>query len=269
MPQFTLLDEYSRRARLLPAMIATLPAVLAVAVWLPLLTLAPIVTALVSWFGLGVLLSELSRDVGKRREARLWASWGGSPTLRRVRLRGDCDNPDARDRWRARIAALAPETPLLAEHDETADPIRADQLIEVCVARLRELTRKPPNFRSFFRRTSAPDLVAIFWAMKPAAVLLSLLALAAAMVAIASGHNVELSLVIVSIACSTVMLTWWLLGYRRSGGFEGCRAVCRSTVVGLRASSMPSRRHTVGHQTFAGPVSDHASSRRGCELLTL
>lgn len=216
MPQFAFLDEYSRRARLLPPMIATLPAVLAAAVWLPVLTLAPIVTVLFSSFGLGVLLSELSRDAGKRREARLWASWGGSPTLRRLRLRGDCDNPDARDRWRARIAALAPETPLLAADDESADPVRADRVIEVCVARLRELTRDASRFPLVFQENVSYGFRRNLWAMKPAAILLAFLAIAAAMLAIVYRHNLELPLFIVSIACSLVMLTWWSLRIRPS-----------------------------------------------------
>jgi hypothetical protein len=216
VPQFTLLDEYSRRACLLPAMIATLPAAIAAAIWLPAVTLAPIVAILFSWFGLGVLLSELSRDVGKRREARLWATWGGSPTLRRLRLRTDCENPAARDRWRARVAALAPETPLLAAHDETADPVRADRLIEVCVARLRELTRDTSKFPIVFQENVSYGFRRNLWAMKPAAIFLTVLAIAAVMVAIASGHSLELSLVIVSIACSAVMLTWWLLRIRPS-----------------------------------------------------
>ncbi len=216
MPQFTLLDEYSRRARLMPAMIATLPAVLAAAVWLPALTLAPIVTVLFSWFGLGLLLSELSRDVGKRSEARLWASWGGSPTLRRLRLRADCDNPAARDRWRARVAALAPETPLLAEHDEVADPLRADRLIELCVARLRELTRDPSRFPLVFQENISYGFRRNLCAMKPAAIFLTLFAIAAAMLAVAIRPNVEPYLVIVSIICSAVMLTWWLLRIRPS-----------------------------------------------------
>jgi hypothetical protein len=211
MPQFTLLDEYSRRARLLPAMIATMPAVIAAMVWLPALTLAPIVTALFSWFGFGVLLSELSRDVGKHREALLWASWGGSPTLRRLRLRSDCDNPEARDRWRARVAVIAPDTPLLAEQDEAADPVRADRVIDVCVARLRELTRDASKFPLVFHENVSYGFRRNLWAMKPAAIFLALLAITATMLATGFQHNVEPYLVVVSSVCSAVMLTWWLL----------------------------------------------------------
>lgn len=216
MPQFTLLDDYSRRARLLPAMIATLPIVGAAIVWLPVLALAPIVTVLFSWFGFGVLLSELSRDAGKRREAKLWASWGGSPTLRRLRLRADCDNPTARDRWRARVAALAPDTPLLAEADELADPVRADRIIEVCVARLRELTRDTSKFPLVFQENVSYGFRRNLWAMKPAALFLTVIAIAAAMLTIVFGRDVEPYLVTVSIICSSVMLTWWLLRIRPS-----------------------------------------------------
>src|SRR4051794_12470501 len=109
MAQFTLLDTYSRRARLLPVALVILPPVMAAATWVPLRTFAPIATLLLSGFGFGVLLAELSRDLGKRRERDLWASWNGSPTVRRLRLREVATNAAARYRWRSRIAILAPE----------------------------------------------------------------------------------------------------------------------------------------------------------------
>ena len=216
MPQFTLLDEYSRRARLLPAMIATSPAVIAATLWLPALTLAPIVTILFSWFGLGVLLSELTRDVGKRREAKLWESWGGSPTLRRLRLRDDCKNPAARDRWRARTAALAPETPLLTGEEERADPSSADRMIEVCVARLRELTRDTSKFPLLFQENVSYGFRRNLWAMKPAAIFLTLLSIAASMLAIVFARVAAPYLVYVSITWSVVILTWCVLRIRPS-----------------------------------------------------
>jgi hypothetical protein len=214
MPQFTLLDDYSRRARFLPAMIAMLPAIFAAAVWLPALKVAPIITVFFSWFGLGVLLSELSRDAGKRREAKLWASWDGSPTVRRLRLRAESDNPTARDHWRARLAVVAPDTPLLNQHDEVADPMRADRAIEVCVARLRELTRDTTRFPLVFQENVSYGFRRNLWAMKPAAIFLIVLALALAMLAVVLRHPVELYLIVVSVACSAVMLTWWLLRIR-------------------------------------------------------
>lgn len=217
MPQFTLLDEYSRRARLLPAMIATLPAVIAAAVWLPALKVAPIITVLFSWFGLGVLLAEFTRDIGKRREPELWASWGGSPTLRRLRLRADCENPAARARWRARIAALAPDTPLLGGSQETADPRLADHAIEVCVARLRELTRDATKFPLVFQENASYGFRRNLWAMKPAAISLTLMAIAAAMLAVVVRRTTaEPYLIVLSVACSSLMLTWWLLRIRSS-----------------------------------------------------
>ena len=216
MPQFTLLDEYSRRARLLPVMIATMPAVFAAAVWLPGLTLAPVLTVVFSWFGFGVLLAELSRDVGKRREPRLWASWGGSPTVRRLRLLADCDNPHVRDRWRARIGALAPERPLLTADEEAANPVAADHVIEVCVARLRELTRDSSKFPLVFQENASYGFRRNLWAMKSAAIFLAAVAIAAVMMAIVYRHDTELSLAIVSILFSVLMLTWWLLRIRPS-----------------------------------------------------
>jgi len=192
-------------------MIATLPAVIAAAVWLPALTLAPVATVLFSWFGIGVLLAEFTRDLGKRRELKLWASWGGSPTVRRLRLRADADNPAARDRWRARVAALAPGTPLLDDQQEVADPARADQVIDVCVARLRELTRDTSKFPLVFQENVSYGFRRNLWAMKPAAIAIAILAIASTLAAVVSGRVFDLSIVAVSIVCSSSMLTWWIL----------------------------------------------------------
>jgi hypothetical protein len=216
MAQFTLLDTYSRRARLLPAMLVTLPAVAAAAVWIPVLTLVPIATALFSWFGLGVLFGEFSRDLGKRHERKLWASWNGSPTTQRLRLRDVAVNAVARDRWRARVSALAPETPLLTGTEESADPTRADQTIEICIARLRELTRDASKFPLVFQENVSYGFRRNLWAMKPAGITLTLLAIVATVAAVALGYVSTLHIALLSSLCSAFMLAWWLLRIRPS-----------------------------------------------------
>jgi hypothetical protein len=67
------LDPYDRGARLYPALIALLPAILAGAVWLPHLVgrdVAGLVVSLAGGCGLLVLFAHLARDAGAAREAR-------------------------------------------------------------------------------------------------------------------------------------------------------------------------------------------------------
>jgi hypothetical protein len=242
VPQFSLLDAYSRRARLVPAMLTTLPAVLAAASWLPALTLGPFIAILFSWFGVGILLAELGRDLGKRRESGLWESWGGSPTVRRLRLRDPTENVVARDRWRASIARIASETPLLTEHEEAADPRRADQTIGVCVARLRELTRDASQFPLIFQENVSYGFRRNLWGMKPAAVALAILAIAAVMSGIAFGHVTELHLSVMSVGCSVVMLTWWALRIRPSWVREAAERYADQLLWSCEQLNMPNER---------------------------
>jgi len=214
VPQFALLDPYSRRARLLPAMITIMPVAIAATLWLPALRIAPLTTILFSWFGIGVLLAEFSRDLGKHRQVKLWRSWGGSPTVRRLRLCIPSENAAARERWRARLATLAPDTPLLAEGDEANDPERADQVIEVCIARIRELTRDAAKFPLVFQENVSYGLRRNLWAMKPAAIFLIVVAIVGTLAPLNFGRSADLPLIVFSIACSSLMLTWWILRIR-------------------------------------------------------
>lgn len=211
MPQFSMLDTYALRARLFPAMLVSMPIVLAALCWVPTIALMPVVIALFTWFGFGVLLAELARDSGKRREAALWASWGGSPTVRRLRLREPASNSVARERWRALVAALAPDLKLPSDGEETADAKRADETYEVCIARLRELTRNATNFPLLFQENISYGFRRNLWAMKPAAIFFTLAAMAVALASLRVRSQPAFELVVLTAAISVLMLTWLLI----------------------------------------------------------
>src|SRR5438128_1750425 len=75
------MDQYDRRARLMPALLLILPAALAV------VTLAPDDVlgwgggiALIAQAGGSFLLAQMVGDIGKRKEPNLFESFGGWPT---------------------------------------------------------------------------------------------------------------------------------------------------------------------------------------------
>ena len=82
------LDTYSLRARLLPAFLVLLPfVVLAVSIFQLNWEKLQIILAVLATFGGTYLLAHLGRDMGKRKELKLYGKWGGKPTTILMRYR--------------------------------------------------------------------------------------------------------------------------------------------------------------------------------------
>src|SRR5437016_2198630 len=85
-------DRYERKARITPALIVLLPLGAAAYAWLrgaaPSLSffeslgISGTVSAAIT-----LLLAQLARTIGKRKERSLWNSWGGRPTALLLRHR--------------------------------------------------------------------------------------------------------------------------------------------------------------------------------------
>ena len=86
-----------------------------------------------------LLATHLARDAGRRHQDRLWARWGGAPTLRRLRYRG-ADHPDQVAALHGRVEQ-ALGTALPDRDAEEADAERADVAYNDAIRRLRSRTR--------------------------------------------------------------------------------------------------------------------------------
>jgi hypothetical protein len=95
-----------------------------------------------------VLFGQLGRDRGKRLEPALWASWGGAPTLRRLRYRGNPDPPDV-ERLHHQLGQLLDEQ-LPSAEEEDRDPGRADARYHAATRRLISLTYEHDRFPLVF-----------------------------------------------------------------------------------------------------------------------
>lgn len=142
-----MLDAYSRRARLAPAALAALPAIVLLGTGLVDPQHAASVLAM-ALGAVGIVICGLIRDAGRRRQSDLWRDWGGSPTLRRLRWCASADT-SAVERLHGRVESVTKEAlPSLAE--ETADPESADRRYNEATAALRELTRPRKDFPLVF-----------------------------------------------------------------------------------------------------------------------
>jgi hypothetical protein len=133
------LDAYSIRARWAPVVLAALPPILLAIALLPGLPTWDKLWSLAGAGAVFILVDQLGRDGGKKRQAALWESWGGAPTTAALRHR-EATNPVLLARQHQRIAVILGHD-LPTKDEELADPVAADHVyqaaINVLIARTR------------------------------------------------------------------------------------------------------------------------------------
>jgi len=140
------LDAYSLPARGVPFAAIFVPPLVLLALGVAETVKLGIASGLVIAV-IAAIAGQLGRDRGRKRQAELWASWGGSPTLQRLRFRGS--NPERIQRLHARIERiLGDELPSAA--DEDADRANADDRYNEALARIRALTDDRERFPHLF-----------------------------------------------------------------------------------------------------------------------
>jgi hypothetical protein len=140
------LDLYTFRARVIPfATVAVPPLVLLV---------AGIVTGTSLGIASGIvgavataLAAQFGRDRGRSLQPALWESWGGSPTLQRLRYEGQ--SPERVRRLHARLEAVLGDAMPTAD-EEGADTAAADDRYDDACARIRARTHDRRRFPLLF-----------------------------------------------------------------------------------------------------------------------
>ena len=140
-------DSYTWRARITPAVIAAAPALAyMIAGGINLDAKTGIVSLLVG--ASGVVAAGMSRDAGHRLQTNLWNSWGGSPTVRRLRWR-ESTNPQILGRLHDDIALVTGHPLPTAEHEER-NPAGADDEYNAAIAVLRQRSSDAKVFNKVF-----------------------------------------------------------------------------------------------------------------------
>lgn len=137
-------DQYNRRARLFPSLLALLPPLLLLVTWFPaLLTDISGKSFLVLFASMGglYLLSTLSRTAGKKAEKRLLNKWGGWPTTLWLRHRDSHLNELTKRRYHDYLKRNVPDIVLPTMDEEMANPVYADQVYASAVEWLKEKRR--------------------------------------------------------------------------------------------------------------------------------
>lgn len=170
-------DVYTRRARLQPALIAVLPITFAAIACFPsdFLGLATIVTLSITCGGIA-LLAQIGRNLGKQKEPKLFASWGGKPTTRMLRHK-DTDNKVILGLRHKKLQALIPDIQIPNLQEEQNDPQHADEIYEACTEFLIKKTRDPDISKKvplIFEENCNYGFHRNLWGLKPIGITLSI-----------------------------------------------------------------------------------------------
>lgn len=207
------LDEYSRNARLKPAFL----------VWIPLTFVAAFFSSEVSAklsvlfgsltaLGLPLLLTHVGRDYGKKKEPRLYALWGGKPSVAMLRHAARLINEHTKARYHAKATLLMPTLGFPTWEDERQNPGLADTKYEAFCNFLIQKTRKRDEFPLLFQENVNYGFRRNLWGMKPLALSLAFatwgLFGALAIYTIRAGSSPSLLLMVI-IALDTTLLFFW------------------------------------------------------------
>ncbi|OIJ63171.1 hypothetical protein WN71_035590 [Streptomyces mangrovisoli] len=213
-----LLDDYERRARLVPGLLAVLPLVVLFAVLgLRQIPAATYVTGTLALAGVGpALIAGAVRHFGKAAERQLWDSWGGPPTTAWLRLDAPSDDEGQRQLWRTAVETVS-GVPLLSLRAERRDSAKADNAIKLAVKRVRDRTRDKEKFALLFNENRnygyERNIYGLRWAARGVSVL-SVLALAGYMKWLApmTGRpRISAANLFGLAACGFCLVLWFLL----------------------------------------------------------
>lgn len=247
------LDRYNRQARLYPALLAFLPAILTLVIrYPPLLTsnaTATVMTLSISC-GLLFLLTTVARSRGKIAERRLLKKWGGWPTTLWLRHSDTNLPPQTKARYHAALIKHVPGLNLPTADEERVNPIEvADNAYRSAVEWLKEYCRthdcplvEKENAEYGFRRnlrglrplgvalTCVGLLATVAWSLFAAGLTVGDLLRPSTWHALA-GHEIS-GLLLGTAALNLVALVFWLCVVRdswvRQAGDQYARALLAS-----------------------------------------
>jgi hypothetical protein len=209
------LDEYTKNARLKPAFLVVLPIALTVAVLgFKQSATEGTIFGVATSLGFTFLLSQLVRDRGKAREPWLFNRWGGKPSTAMLRHSDPRLNTNTRARYHKRLGAMLPETLLASMEQEKANSADADAAYASCGDYLLSKTRDKERFQLLFQENVNYGFRRNLWAMKPVAIVICILSLAALAVvtwAEARADAVPWFANLTAIAIVALLLTWWVI----------------------------------------------------------
>ena len=153
IPKF--LDPYDRPARLYPGLLVFAPlAVLLVSFYGMAQIIASSIVSILGFCGVAYALGRVARDAGKRIQDKLFAKWGGAPTIQMLRHRDTLIDIHTKERFHEVLSQGIGKT-MPSTETELADPVAADELYRAATVWLISQTRNAKEFPLVFKENVA------------------------------------------------------------------------------------------------------------------
>ena len=199
----------------MPMFIVLFPVGVACALWLPnFVAIARMAGALAGPLGLAMLLSQIGRDRGYRKQPELWQKWGGSPTVQLLRHGNEKFNPVIRERYHGRLGLLLPDLTLPSHEEEKCDPRCADDIYEACVKYLIGRTRDQEKFPMVFKENVNHGFRRNLWGLKPLGLVLSASAFVACVASawlMKDASESQMGTAVVASSLTFVVFLFWIV----------------------------------------------------------
>ena len=164
----SMFDPYDRKARLAPALLCGLPLFVSVVLLIPEVgAVWAAVGGLVLYCGGATFLVQVGRDRGKTLEPKLYASWGGKPSVAMLRHADTRLSASTKNRYREFLQRVVPELALASSEDERASPEEAEDGYESANSWLLARTRARERFGLLFRENINYGFRRNVWALRP------------------------------------------------------------------------------------------------------
>ena len=145
------LDQYDRKARLRPAVLCGLPLIVSIVLLFPAIRgFWSSIGLVIVYCGGSMLLIQISRDLGRALEGRLYESWGGKPSTAMLRHTDNRLPKPTKDRYRRFLSSTVPDLALASPQEEEAEPGQADAGYDSANRWLLEHTRDHARFDLLF-----------------------------------------------------------------------------------------------------------------------
>jgi len=213
-----IVDHYTFQARLLPALIVVLPLGLVVVAFQPSQSAAInfLAGVLVS-FGLTALLSQIGRDLGKRKEADFFTKNGGKPSTLMLSFQSSALDRETLVRCHTKLQSMVPSLQMPTQEEENKNMTDAFVKYDSCANFLREKTRDKKGFPLVYSENVNYGFRRNLWGMKLAGLIIATLGVIGCVIAIlyhlassSDGAIISAAALMINVA----LFVWWVLRIR-------------------------------------------------------
>lgn len=176
-----ILDEYTLKARLYPSLLVSFPVAVTIAMVFPdfMNGTGKILWGIFLYCGGALLLAQIGRDLGKKKEQSLFERWGGKPTDRRLNY--SPGNEKSVRNLHERLHRALPHLEFPVPDSLIPHPQLVAETCEECTSFLRQKTRDRKKYPLVFEENCNYGFRRNTWGMKPYGIFFSLLSLVASL----------------------------------------------------------------------------------------